>query len=251
MKLRSKVASARSSRLPSRLGAVELGDVELERQVVVGDPLAVARWRRRARSGSRARGCCPATSSATACAASIRRCRAIVLVEARVVALEEEVDELRQILDALAQRRQAHRNHVEAVEEVLAERAVLDGALEVDVGRRNQAERRLDRLACRRPARSRLPESRAAAWPAGRACRSPISSRNSVPPLASSNLPMRCCSAPVNAPLSWPNSVLSTSSRGMAARLTAMNGGRSRPIAPTRGESGARAAPCRCRSRRE
>ena len=83
---------------------------------------------------------------------------------------------------------------------------------------------RLDGLARRRPVRSRLPGSRAAAWPADRACRSPISSRNSVPPLASSNLPMRCCSAPVNEPFSWPKSVLSTSSRGIAATFTAMNG---------------------------
>ena len=41
---------------------------------------------------------------------------------------------------------------------------------------------------------------------------------------ASSNLPSCCLCAPVNAPRSWPNSVLSTSSCGMADRLTAMNG---------------------------
>ena len=35
---------------------------------------------------------------------------------------------------------------------------------------------------------------------------SPISSRNSVPPSASSKRPLRCASAPVNAPFSWPNS---------------------------------------------
>ncbi len=65
-----------------------------------------------------------------------------VLVEAGAVAADEEVDEHRQVFDALAQRRQAHRNHVDAVEEVLAERAFLDGALEVDVGGGHQAERR-------------------------------------------------------------------------------------------------------------
>ena len=54
--------------------------------------------------------------------------------------------------------------------------------------------------------------------------RSPISSRNSVPPVASSNLPSCCLCAPVNEPRSWPNSVLSTSSCGIADRLTAMNG---------------------------
>ena len=41
---------------------------------------------------------------------------------------------------------------------------------------------------------------------------------------ASSNLPSCCRCAPVNAPRSWPNSALSASSRGIAARLTAMNG---------------------------
>ena len=38
---------------------------------------------------------------------------------------------------------------------------------------------------------------------------SPTSSRNSVPPSAYSNLPLRSRSAPVNAPLTWPNSSLS------------------------------------------
>ena len=54
--------------------------------------------------------------------------------------------------------------------------------------------------------------------------RSPISSRNSVPPSAISNLPSCCRTAPVKAPFSWPKSVLSTSSDGTAARLTGMNG---------------------------
>ena len=46
---------------------------------------------------------------------------------------------------------------------------------------------------------------------------SPISSRNSVPPSACSNLPDERCTAPVKAPRSWPNSSLSISSRGIAA----------------------------------
>ena len=53
---------------------------------------------------------------------------------------------------------------------------------------------------------------------------SPISSRNSVPPCACSNLPRRCCVAPVKAPFSWPNSSLSMSSPGMAAQLSFTNG---------------------------
>ncbi len=40
---------------------------------------------------------------------------------------------------------------------------------------------------------------------------SPSSSRNRVPPLATSNSPLRSRSAPVNDPFLWPNSSLSTS----------------------------------------
>ena len=53
---------------------------------------------------------------------------------------------------------------------------------------------------------------------------SPISSMKSVPPLACSNLPLRCLMAEVKAPRSWPNSSLSISSEGMAAQLTSTNG---------------------------
>ena len=53
---------------------------------------------------------------------------------------------------------------------------------------------------------------------------SPISSRNSVPPLARSNRPIFRATAPVNAPFSWPNSSLSRRFSGMAAQLTVTNG---------------------------
>ena len=45
-----------------------------------------------------------------------------------------------------------------------------------------------------------------------------------MPPVASSNLPICCRIAPVNAPFSWPKSTLSTRSCGIAARFTATNG---------------------------
>ena len=45
-----------------------------------------------------------------------------------------------------------------------------------------------------------------------------------VPVSACSNLPMRVVAAPVNAPFSWPNSSLSSSSAGSAAQLTFTNG---------------------------
>src|SRR5580698_8234628 len=48
---------------------------------------------------------------------------------------------------------------------------------------------------------------------------SPISSRKSVPPSAIWNRPLVCAHAPVKAPLSWPNSSLSSKVLGIAAQL--------------------------------
>ena len=70
----------------------------------------------------------------------------MLLAEARVVAAQEELGELREVLGALAQRRQLDRDDVEPVVEVLAEPAFLHRLLEVDVGGGDQAELGLDRL---------------------------------------------------------------------------------------------------------
>src|SRR5229473_3592477 len=51
-----------------------------------------------------------------------------------------------------------------------------------------------------------------------------ISSRNSVPPEASTNLPVWRSVAPVKAPFSWPNRIDSTRLSGIAPQLTATNG---------------------------
>ncbi len=53
---------------------------------------------------------------------------------------------------------------------------------------------------------------------------SEISSSSSVPPVASSNFPIRRATAPVNAPFSWPNSSDSRRCSGIAAQLMLMNG---------------------------
>lgn len=53
---------------------------------------------------------------------------------------------------------------------------------------------------------------------------SPISSRKMLPPLASSNIPLRSLTAPVKAPRAWPNSSLSSSPSASAEQLTATNG---------------------------
>ena len=63
---------------------------------------------------------------------------------------------------------------------------------------------------------------RSFAWSAGRM--SPISSRNTVPPWATSSFPRFCWCAPVNAPFSWPNSSDSRSSSLRATQLTTTNG---------------------------
>ena len=84
---------------------------------------------------------------------------------------------------------------------------------------RSGARRR--RVAVLPPTRSTTPSwsTRSSfAWSASGA--SPISSRNSVPPFATSNFPGRSAMAPVKAPRSCPNSSLSSSSIGTAARLT-------------------------------
>ena len=53
---------------------------------------------------------------------------------------------------------------------------------------------------------------------------SPISSRNSVPPSAASNLPIRVAFAPVNAPASCPKNSLSRRLGGIAPQLTTTKG---------------------------
>ena len=83
---------------------------------------------------------------------------------------------------------------------------------------------------CRRPARSASLRARAGSSPAATSGRSPISSRNSVPRCAISNLPGLRATAPVNAPFSWPNSSVSSSVSGIAAQLIATNGASARSL---------------------
>src|SRR5439155_9877412 len=60
---------------------------------------------------------------------------------------KEVPDEIRNVLDALAQRRQAQRHYVEAEKEVLAKEALLDEDAQILVGRRDDAHVGLDRRA--------------------------------------------------------------------------------------------------------
>ena len=74
------------------------------------------------------------------------------------------------------------------------------------------------------PTRKNVPVSiarRSFTWLSGSI--SPISSRNSVPPSASSTRPGLVPTAPVNAPFSWPNSSDSNTSRGRAPQWIGTN----------------------------
>ena len=59
--------------------------------------------------------------------------------------IQEMVDEERDVVRTLAQRRHADRNHCQAVIQIVAKRAVRDHLLEVPVGRRDDANVHLNR----------------------------------------------------------------------------------------------------------
>ena len=145
-----------------------------------------------------------------------------------------------------AERGQRQLDHVEPVEQVLAERARGDRRLQVAVGRRDEPDVGRRGSSSRRPARTSAPGGTAGAWAGAAAGRSPTSSRNSVPPSAAATLPAASRTAPVKAPRAWPNRSLSSSSALRLGQLTVTNG-------PSAGGSrrGGRgpAPPCRCRSR--
>ena len=125
----------------------------------------------------------------------------------------------RDVLAPLAQRRQVDLDGVEAEEQVLAEAAR---------GHLLRAGRRWWRRGCARPPgacatsrpRSNSPVS---STRSSLACRLSgtlaISSRNSVPPSASSKRPTRSALASVKAPFTWPNSSLSNTPSRQPARV--------------------------------
>ena len=142
------------------------------------------------------------------------------LLQALARLAHERGGQIRNVLAPIAQRRQLHLDDVEAVVEVAAEAA--GGRLRrADRGwsRRSRARRPAARRATRRAAPRRA-RARAAASPARDGGSSPISSRKSVPPSASSNRPGLLSVAPVNAPRTWPNSSLSNSVSTTAEQLT-------------------------------
>ena len=121
---------------------------------------------RRGTPRSRAGAHCRASGCALSRRKRVGRDRADALAFLGGEAREEMPHQIRDVLGPLAQRRHRDREHVQAVEQVLAEAAALHVGDQVAVGRRDDAHVDLDRLACRRPDRPRLPGWRAAASPA-------------------------------------------------------------------------------------
>ena len=123
----------------------------------------VAPARRRAPSRCAARGHCRAMDDASSRAAASAARR----FGRRPAPRQEMLGQRHDVGQPLPQRRHMHRNHVEPVEQILAERAVAHRAGEVAMGRGDDRARRPP-PACRRPASPPAPATRAGAWPASR-----------------------------------------------------------------------------------
>ncbi len=133
----------------------------------------------------------------------------------RVLA-QEPLREPHDVVAALAQRRQVNVDRVQAIQQIRAEAPRRDLAVDVGVRRREHAH--VDALRARRaePLELAVLRARAAGAPCCATGMFAISSRNSVPPSASSKRPTRSFFASVNAPLTWPNISLSNT---VSARL--------------------------------
>jgi len=131
-------------------------------------------------------------------------------------------DQQRDVFPPLTQRRNEERDHVQSVVQV-SRNAPSSRTLDVLVRCRNHTHVQV--TACRRHAVD-LPFLKR---PQDLACRSmrrsPISSRNSVPPSASSNLPSLSLTAPVNEPFTCPKARSRSKPRGSRA-VTATKGPR-------------------------
>ena len=142
----------------------------------------------------------------------------------RRIFLGKVLGENRNVFAALAQRRQRERNYIEPVVKIGAELAALDHGGERNVGGGDDADVDVHRRAFTETFELALLQDTRRSFGCRLSGISPISSSRIVPPSASSNLPGRFATAPVNAPFPWPNSSLSSNDSGTAAQLTATNG---------------------------
>ena len=119
---------------------------------------------------------------------------------------------------------QRHLDDRQAVVEILAERALVRAEGERAVRRRDDAHvDRALRVAADAADRARL-DAPGGAWTGRSRGISPISSRKSVPPWASSKTPRRSLTAPLNAPRTCPKSSVSIRFSGMAPQSTGTKG---------------------------
>ncbi len=131
------------------------------------------------------------------------------------------LDEQRDVLRALAQRRQSDREHAEPVVEILAQRFVGDRLLRIAIRRGDDPRVDLLFLArCPPAARRPSPSTRRKCGCSSTGI-SASSSRNSVPESARLKKPRWRRTAPVKLPFSCPNSSLPASSRDREPQFTA------------------------------
>ena len=135
------------------------------------------------------------------------------------------------VVAALAQRRQAQREDVQPVVEVLAEAALARRrARGRGWSRRPRGRRPCACASCRR-ARTRPPAGRGAASPAARAAARRSRRGRSCRRRPARSGPRAAAVAPVNAPRSCPKNSLSISVAGIAAQLTLISGRSRRALA--------------------
>jgi len=131
--------------------------------------------------------------------------------------------QLRNVVCARPQRGQRHFDHGEPVIEIFAKGALVGAEGERAIRGRDDAH--VDRLlgvAADAPDRSRLDGTKQLRlYESGI---SPISSRKSVPPWASSKTPRRSLTAPLKAPRTCPKSSVSIRFSGMAPQSTGTKG---------------------------
>ena len=102
---------------------------------------------------------------------------------------QEMLRQGRDVVDPLAQRRQAHGHHVQPIEQILAEQALADHQPQVAMAGGDDPDVGADRVDGRRPATNSPCCSTRSSRVWASSGMSPISSRNSVPPSACSNRP--------------------------------------------------------------
>src|SRR5262249_39395127 len=131
--------------LTMRAPRLELGKVELERQILFGNEVFIAD------SHQAFDQVLQLADVARPPVALQHRHRGVrdaadTLPEPRVVTAQKKVGELWDVLAPFTQRGQLDRNDVDSIVEVLAEPAFLDGLFKIDICRRDESELCFDRL---------------------------------------------------------------------------------------------------------